>query len=141
MVDAPGVTKSAAQDYAKILGIQEGHIVQEVGWDEDCDSAISEAVEDCIGEALLDEDTDEVCDVVLLWWREEDGDLVDGLVDAIRPLADNGRIWLLTPGAGKSGHVPAGEIAESAKLAGLVQTKAARVGSWQGSCLVQPGKK
>ncbi|QMV84940.1 DUF3052 domain-containing protein [Corynebacterium hindlerae] len=141
MVDVPGATKAGAQDYAQLLGIEAGQIVQEVGWDEDCDSTISEAVEDRIGEELLDEDTDEICDVVLLWWREEDGDLVDGLVDSIRPLSENGRIWLLTPGAGKPGHLVAGEIAESAKLAGLVQTRATRVGQWQGSCLVQPGKK
>ncbi|WP_445227832.1 DUF3052 domain-containing protein [Corynebacterium sp. H128] len=141
MVDVPGVTKSNAQDYAQVLGIEAGHIVQEVGWDEDCDTAISEAVEDRIGEELLDEDTDEVCDVVLLWWRDDDGDLVDGLVDSIRPLAESGRIWLLTPGAGKPGHLVAGEIAESAKLAGLVQTTATRVGQWQGSCLVRPGSK
>ncbi|MEJ5998513.1 DUF3052 domain-containing protein [Corynebacterium sp. H130] len=141
MVDVPGVTKASAQDYALVLGVEAGQLVQEIGWDEDCDSAISEAVEDRIGDVLLDEDTDEICDVVLLWWREEDGDLVDGLVDAIRSLADAGRIWLLTPGAGKPGHIVAGEIAESAKLAGLVQTKATRLGQWQGSCLVQPGKK
>ena len=131
MVDAPGVVKKNAQDYAQILGIQQGMIVQEVGWDEDCDSAISEAVEDVIGEELLDEDTDELCDVVLLWWREEDGDLVDGLVDSLRPLADSGRIWLLTPGAGKPGTIAPGEISESAQLAGLVQTTATRLGEWQ----------
>lgn len=141
MADTPGAAKTSAQDYAGLLGIEPDHVVQEVGWDEDCDSAISESVEDRIGDALLDEDTDEICDVVLLWWREEDGDLVDGLVDSIRPLADNGRIWLLTPGAGKDGHIVAGEIAESAKLAGLIQTKATRVGAWQGSCLVQAGMK
>ena len=141
MVDAPGVVKKNAQDYAQILGIQQGMIVQEVGWDEDCDSAISEAVEDAIGEELLDEDTDELCDVVLLWWREEDGDLVDGLVDSLRPLADNGRIWLLTPGAGKPGTIAPGEISESAQLAGLVQTTATRLGAWQGNCLEARGQK
>lgn len=139
MVDAPGVVQKDAQEYAQVLGIQAGMTVQEVGWDEDCDSGISEAVEDAIGEELLDEDTDELCDVVLLWWREDDGDLVDGLVDAIRPLADNGRIWLLTPGAGKPGTVAPGEISESAQLAGLVQTKAERLGDWQGSCLEASG--
>lgn len=139
MVDAPGVVQKDAQEYAQVLGIQAGMTVQEVGWDEDCDSSISEAVEDAIGEELLDEDTDELCDVVLLWWREDDGDLVDGLVDAIRPLADNGRIWLLTPGAGKPGTVAPGEISESAQLAGLVQTKAERLGDWQGSCLEASG--
>lgn len=141
MSDAPGAAKEGAQDYAMLLGVKPDHIVQEVGWDEDCDTDISEAVEDVIGEALLEEDTDEICDIVLLWWREEDGDLVDGLVDSIRPLSENGRIWLLTPGAGKPGHIEPGLIAESAQLAGLVQTSAERLGAWQGSCLVQSGKK
>ena len=48
-------------------------------------------------------------------------------------------MWLLTPGAEKSGTVEPGIIAESAQLAGLVQTKAERLGDWQGSCLVQRG--
>ena len=82
-----------------------------------------------------------MCDVVLLWWRDEDGDLVDALVDAARPLADSGRVWLLSPGAGKPGTLEPGLIAESAQLAGLVQTKAERLGVWQGSCLVQRGAK
>ncbi|WJZ03273.1 DUF3052 domain-containing protein [Corynebacterium freiburgense] len=141
MVDAPGAVKNGAQDYAKLLGVKPGQVVQEVGWDDDCDAAISEAIEDAIGSELLDEDTDEICDVVLLWWREDDGDLVDALVDAVRPLADAGRIWLLSPGAGKPGTLEPGVIAESAQLAGLVQTKAERLGSWQGSCLVQRGTK
>ena len=34
--------------------------------------------------------TDEVVDVVLLWFREEDGDLIDALVDSITSLADQG---------------------------------------------------
>ncbi|MBP3088036.1 DUF3052 domain-containing protein [Corynebacterium sp. sy017] len=128
-------------DHARRLGFTDGMVVQEIGWDEDCYSELSEAIEDIIGEELLDEDTDEVCDAVLLWWREEDGDLVDGLVDVIRPLAGNGRIWLLTPGAGKPGSLEPGLIAESAQLAGLVQTKAERLGAWQGSCLVPSGNK
>ena len=139
MVDIPGAAKNGVQDYAKTLGIKAGHTVQEVGWDDDCDSAISEAVEDAIGADLLDEDSYELCDVVLLWWRDDDGDLVDELVDAVRPLADHGRIWLLSPAAGTKGELAPGVVSESAQLAGLVQTKAERLGSWQGSCLVQRG--
>lgn len=141
MVDAPGAAKQSAQDYAMLLGVKPGQIVQELGWDDDCDATISEAIEDVIDAELLDEDTDEVCDVVLLWWRDEDGDLVDALVDAARPLADSGRVWLLSHGAGKPGTLEPGLIAESAQLAGLVQTKAERLGVWQGSCLVQRGAK
>ena len=75
MVDAPGVVNTTAQAYAQTLDIESGMTVQEVGWDSDCDSAISEAVEEVIGDDLLEEDTDELCDVVLLWWREEDGEI------------------------------------------------------------------
>ena len=41
------------------------------------DDDIRAAVEEACGGDLLDEDTDEVVDVVLLWWRDGDGDLVD----------------------------------------------------------------
>lgn len=135
MADATGVTNN----YASMLGITEGMIALEFGWDEDCDPAISEAVEAVLGEDFLEEETDELVDVVVMWWREEDGDLVDGLVDALRPLGDGGTIWLLTPGAGKPGTIAPGEISESAQLAGLVQTSAERLGDWQGSCLVARG--
>lgn len=133
--------EQANNSWAHLLCIEEDTIIQELGWDEDADATISEALEDTIGEPLLDADTDEIVDVVLLWWREEDGDLVDGLVDATRNLGEEGRIWLLTPAAGTTGTIAPGEIAESAKLAGLVQTKSERLGGWQGACLVTPGKK
>ncbi|MGO2830728.1 DUF3052 domain-containing protein [Corynebacterium casei] len=135
MADATGVTN----DYASVLGISEGMVALESGWDEDCDSAISESIESVLGEDFLEEESDELVDAVVMWWRDEDGDLVDGLVDALRPLREGGRIWLLTPGAGKQGTIAPGEISESAQLAGLVQTKAERLGDWQGSCLVGRG--
>lgn len=128
-------------EFAHRLGLTKGLTIQELGWGEDADSGISEAMEDLIGTELLDEDTDEVCDVVLLWWREDDGDLGDGLVDASRNLDSNGRIWLLTPGTGFPGAMEPGEISEAAQQAGFVQTKAERLGDWQGSCLVQAGVK
>ncbi|PFG28332.1 Protein of uncharacterised function (DUF3052) [Corynebacterium renale] len=137
MVDAAGADK--IRDLISTLEIGKDDLVQELGWDEDADSSISEAIEAHIGEELLDEDTDELCDTVLMWWRDEDGDLVDGLVDALRSLADNGQIWLLTPGTGREGALGPGVIPESAQLAGLTQTKAERLGDWQASCLVQRG--
>ncbi|MGV0383471.1 DUF3052 domain-containing protein [Corynebacterium sp. 22_2729] len=124
-----------------MLNVESDYLIQEIGWDEDCDSSISEALEDAIGDALLDIDTDEVVDVVLLWWRDEDGDLVDGLVDATRSLGEDGSIWLLTPAKADAGRVEPGVIAESAQLAGLVQTKSERLGNWQGACLVSSGTK
>lgn len=131
----------SARSYAQRLGIQKEQIVQELGWDEDCDDDIRVDVEDVCGSELLDDDVDEVIDVVLLWWRDGDGDLVDRLMDAIAPLADDGVIWVLTPKTGKPGHVMPAEIAESAPTAGLMQTSSANLGDWTGSRLVQPKSK
>ncbi len=131
----------SARSYAQRLGIQKDQIVQELGWDEDCDDDIRVDIEDVSGSELLEDDADEVIDVVLLWWRDGDGDLVDQLMDAIAPLAEDGVIWVLTPKTGKPGHVMPAEIAESAPTAGLMQTSSATLGDWIGSRLVQPKSK
>lgn len=65
------------------LEISDDMVVQEVGWDEDCDSSISEAIEDIIGSALLEDTSYDVCDAILFWWRDGDGDLTDDLVDVV----------------------------------------------------------
>lgn len=132
------VAAADAQNYAQKLGISPGMAVQELGWDEDTDDDLRASIEDTIGSELLDEDTDEVVDVVLLWWREGDGDLVDELLNVITPLADDGIVWVLTPKTGQSGHVDPAEIAESAPPAGLTQTSSVSLGEWLGSRLVQP---
>ena len=129
------------RNHAQRLDIHKDQAVQELGWDEDVDDDIRADVEDACGGELLDEDADEVIDVVLLWWRDDDGDLVDRLMDAIAPLAEDGVIWVLTPKTGKPGHVQPAEIAESAPTAGLMQTSSANLGDWIGSRLVQPKSK
>ena len=131
----------SGRNYAQRLGIHHDQVVQELGWDEDCDDDIRADVEEACGSELLDEDADDVVDVVLLWWRDDDGDLVDRLMDAIAPLAEDGVIWVLTPKTGKPGHVQPAEIAESAPTAGLMQTSSANLGDWSGSRLVQPKSK
>jgi hypothetical protein len=124
---------------AERLGIEPGMIVQEIGWDEDVDDDVRAEIEERIVSDLLDEDADDVVDVVLLWWREEDGDLVDALMDAMGPLADNGVIWVLTPKTGRDGHVEPSEIAEAVPTAGLSQTSSASVGpDWAATRLVSP---
>jgi hypothetical protein len=124
---------------AERLGIEPGMVVQELGWDEDVDDGVRAAVEEQIGSDLLDEDADDVVDVVLLWWREDDGDLVDALMDAIGPLADDGTIWVLTPKTGREGHVEPSEIAEAVPTAGLAQTSSVSVGTeWSATRLVSP---
>jgi len=124
---------------AERLGIEPGMVVAEFGWDEDVDEGVRTAVEERIGSELLDEEADEVLDVVLLWWREGDGDLVDVLMDATSPLAENGVIWVLTPKAGRPGHVEPSDIAEAVPTAGLAQTSNISAGAeWNGTRLVSP---
>ena len=127
--------------YAHRLGIEKNQLVQELGWDEDSDDDIRLDIEEVSGSELLDEDSDDVVDVVLLWWRDDDGDLVDRLMDAITPLAEDGVIWVVTPKTGQPGHVLPAEIAESAPTAGLMQTSSANLGDWIASRLVQPKSK
>ncbi len=85
------------QGLAERLGIKPGQVVQEIGYDDDCDEQLREAITRLKDTELVDEDYDDVVDVVLLWWRDGDGDLFDALADALTPLADGGYIWLLTP--------------------------------------------
>ena len=115
------------------LGIESGMVVMEIGYDDDVDEDLRDLLMERVGD-FVDEDTDEVVDVVLLWWRDGDGDLVDTLVDALSPLADNGVVWLLTPKAGRDGHVEPSEITESAPTAGLQQTSTMSVGQGLGRC-------
>jgi hypothetical protein len=132
-----GQAADGVRSLADRFGIEPGMVVMEMGYDDDVDEDLRDALIDRCGE-LVDEDTDEVVDVVLLWWRDGDGDLVDRLMDAITPLADDGVIWVLTPKTGKPGHVIPAEITESAPTAGLMQTSSANLGDWSASRLVQP---
>ena len=133
------VAAADAPNYAQRLGIQKSQVVQELGWDDDVDDDIRADIEDACGGELLDEDADDVVDVVLLWWRDDDGDLVDALVDALPRLADNGVIWVLTPKAGREGHVEPSDISEAAPTAGLQQTSSISAGrDWNGARLVAP---
>ena len=121
------------------LGIQRGHVVQEIGYDDDCDEALRTAIEAAAGTAMVGEDFDDVVDCVLLWWREGDGDLVDALVDSLVSLADGGVIWLLTPKVGREGHVEPSDIGDAAPTAGLSATSTvAAAPDWSGTRLVAP---
>jgi Protein of unknown function (DUF3052) len=133
------VDQAGGRGLAERLGIQPGMVVQELGHDDDVDEELRAAIVERCGSELVDENADDVVEIVLLWWRDGDGDLVDALVDAIHPLADNGVVWLLTPKAGRPGHVSPSDINEAAPTAGLSQTSsisAAR--DWAGARLVAP---
>jgi Protein of unknown function (DUF3052) len=121
------------------LGLKPEMVVQELGWDEDVNEDLRAAIEELTGSALVDDEHGDVVDGVLLWWREDDGDLVDGLVDALTDLADGGVIWLLTPKVGREGHVDPADVADAAPTAGLATTSSLAIGSdWSATKLVAP---
>ena len=121
------------------FGFQPGMVVQELGWDEDIDESVRAAIEETVGTPLVDDRYGDVVDAVVLWWRRDDGDLVDGLVDALTDLVGGGSIWLLTPKVGRPGAVDPADIAEAAPIAGLAQTTTAAVSKdWSATRLVAP---
>ena len=120
------------------LGLATGLVIQELGWDEDVDDDLRIEVEDAIDGELIEEAMDAV-DGVLLWWRDDDGDLVDGLVDAVGDLSAAGVLWLLTPKVGRTGYVDNSDISEAAVTAGLALTTSANVSpDWAAHKLVRP---
>jgi hypothetical protein len=138
-VSATAGSAAGQHGLADKLGIDDGAVVQEIGWDDDCDEELRQLIRERTGQDLVGEDYDDVVDVVMMWWREGDGDLVDTLVDALGPLADHGVIWLLTPKAARDGHVEPSDISEAAPTAGLQQTSSISAGrDWNGARLVAP---
>lgn len=139
------VTVSAAEEEVPVrpgstnkLGLTPGLAVQELGWDSDVDDDVRVMVEEAIDGELVEEPVEPV-DLVLLWWREGDGDLFDGLVYALTDLTSSGYIWLMTPKVGRDGYVDATDLAESAVTAGLALTTNASVSSdWAATKLVRP---
>ncbi|MDT4913843.1 MAG: hypothetical protein QOC66_2971 [Pseudonocardiales bacterium] len=130
-------TPPSATGIAERLGLKPGMIVMESGYDDDVDEDLRSEVAERIGDDMVEEDTDEVVDVVLLWYRDGDGDLTDVLVDSVAPLADDGYIWLLTPKRGRDNYVEPSDIAEAASIAGLSQTSIATIGhEWAAARLV-----
>jgi len=130
--------QAEGRSLADRFGIEPGMVVMEMGYDDDVDEDLRDALIDRCGE-LVDEDTDEVVDVVLLWWRDGDGDLTDALVDVVTPLASTGSVWVLTPKTSHSGFVEPSDVTEAAQIAGLSSTSSFAAGpSWTATRLVRP---
>ena len=126
------------------MGIQSEFLVLQRGYADDSDSQLSKEVAETSGNELLDEDSREVVDAVITWWREDDGDLVDELVDFLTYLTDGGQVWLLTPKVGRDGHVEPSDIQDAAPTAGLSLTSTMQVSKdWNATRLVarKSGKK
>ncbi|WP_369382934.1 DUF3052 domain-containing protein [Streptomyces sp. cg36] len=129
----------AETNLAVRLGFQPDMVVQEIGYGDDVDQELRDAIEQATGTELVDEEYDDVADAVVLWFREDDGDLTDALVDAIAYMEEGGSLLLLTPKSGRDGYVEPSEIGEAATTAGLSQTKSINAGKdWNGSRLITP---
>lgn len=121
------------------LGFAPQQVVLELGYDEDVDDGLRTQIEEILTVPLEDEDYDDVVDAVLLWWRDDDGDLTDALVDALATLEDQGFIVLLTPKVGLPGEVDASDVAEAATTAGLQASISLNLThQWSATRLVAP---
>lgn len=136
-------TDPAAQGAGR-FGFTADQVVQEWGFDDDVDQDLRDDLTDVVGVELVDEDYGDVTDSAIVWWRSGDGDstdLEDLLVDAASVLDDGGLIWVLTPKMGSAGHVPAAEIGEAARTAGLAPTTSLSAApGWLGVRLSAPGR-
>lgn len=133
-----GQTAASPGAVAK-LGFAPRQVVLELGYDEDVDDDLRALVEDTLDGSLEDEDYGDVVDAVLLWWRQDDGDLTDALMDAVATLDDQGFIVLLTPKVGRPGEVDASDIAEAASTAGLQAAASLNLTQrWSATRLVAP---
>jgi hypothetical protein len=119
------------------MGFEPGELVLEVGRGSDSDEPLRSAISTITGTTLIEDSTDEVVDAVLIWWREGDGDLEDELVDALTYLSESGSVWVLTPKAGRDGHVEPSDIQDAAPNVGLSQTSTLAVArDWTATRLV-----
>ena len=119
------------------LGLKSGDLILEVGLDSDCDNELRAAIQKVTGNEFIEDAATDVVDAVLLWWRDEDGDLVDELMDGLTYLTETGPIWLFTPKVGRAGHVEPSDIQDAAPTAGLSQTVSFTVGAdWTATRLV-----
>jgi len=119
------------------MGFTADELVLELGFGSDCDENLRSSIREITGTDFLDQDSREVVDAVLIWWREGDGDLVDELMDAMTYLSESGAIWVLTPKVGRSGHVEPSDIQDCAPLAGLSQTSTLSIApDWSATRLV-----
>jgi hypothetical protein len=119
------------------MGFKEGDLILEVGRASDCDENLRQQIIEITKSQFLGSDSQEVVDGVIIWWREDDGDLVDELMDALTYLSETGPIWVLTPKVGRTGHVEPSDIQDAAPTAGLSQTSSFSIAAdWSATRLV-----
>lgn len=130
-----------AEVNADRMGLETGHVVQEFGYDQDVSMELRDEIEAITGTTIEDEDFNDVCDVVIAWWRADDPDLTDLLVDALTALDGGGLVWLLTPTQGSPGAAHRAEIEDASRTAGLHATSTLVVApGWVGIKLTPRGR-
>jgi len=128
---------STARMGTEKMGLLPGELILEIGRGSDADASLRASIEAITGTAIIEDETNEVVDAVIIWWREGDGELEDELVDALTYLSEAGSIWVLTPKAGRDGHVEPSDIQDAAPNVGLSQTSTFAVASdWTATRLV-----
>jgi hypothetical protein len=119
------------------MGLKPGELVLELGGGSDTDQSLRRKISEITGTQLIENQIEEVVDAVIIWWREGDGELEDELVDALTYLSEAGSVWVLTPKAGRDGHVEPSDIQDAAPNVGLSQTSTLAVASdWTATRLV-----
>jgi hypothetical protein len=119
------------------MGLKPGELVLELGGGSDSDQSLRAKIAGITGTDLIENQTEEVVDAVIIWWRDGDGDLEDELVDALTYLSESGAVWVLTPKAGRDGHVEPSDIQDAAPNVGLSQTSTFAIASdWSATRLV-----
>lgn len=119
------------------MGFTKGDLILEIGYAADCDDSLRAKIKGITNTEFIQVDPTEVIDAVLLWWRDDDGDLIDELMDALTFLSETGPIWVMTPKMGRANYVEASEIQDAAPIAGLSVTSTIAVATdWTATRLV-----
>ena len=120
------------------LGLVKDMAVEELGWDSDVDESFRQLVMEII-DADMVEDSAEAVDAIVLWLREDDGDVMDLLIDALTDLGPSGFLWVMTPKIGRDGHVSQSDLLEGVLASGLSLTISASVSKdWSAHKVVRP---
>ncbi|MEU9255436.1 DUF3052 family protein [Streptomyces sp. NPDC048270] len=102
---------------------------------------MTRAIEELTGTDLVNEEYDDVVDAVVVWFRDDDGDLADMPVDSTTLVEDGALIWLFTPKPGREGYVEPCDMQEAAVTAGLQQVGSVGAGTgWNGLGLATPSQ-
>ncbi|SHN35903.1 DUF3052 family protein [Streptomyces yunnanensis] len=123
------------------LGFKPGDTVREIGFREGIDHEFRQIIAAVTGQALRTKYSHSTT-CTLLWFRAEDGRLINSLHDAAKQLKRGSTIVLLTPKAGQDGYVRTTYINHATEALDLVETKTVSAGEqWDGRFLIVSGHR